>query len=457
MVRTFGWVLGFSLLAAAPAAASAPLKMTDTTMAVPETFRVLQAFQDTISTVSKELIPSVVYIEAVQEANNRKRKVSGSGFVVSADGLIITNQHVVDRAKKVEVTLVNDRRRYPATIVGADQQTDIAVLRIDPPSPLTVPRFGDYAAVQVGEGVLAIGNPYGLDGTVSFGIVSAKGRNLNVGTLLNDFIQTDAMIDHGSSGGPLVNMRGEIIGVNSMGQGRGIGFTIPINTALDVKDRLVETGELRRGWLGVTIQALDRDLAEHLGFPDLSGVLITHIIDGSPAQTGGLQVEDIITEIDGVPIDAEDNKDLNNFRRAVAAVEPGSKVRFTYQRNGRERKRTVTITEQPTLEGREVSTNFGFSVKEITTSMQMANRLTSREGAFVSFVEKDSVGAEAGLRVGAVIVELNGKSIRSVEDFESAVGELKVGERFLIKARAGESLRYHLLIPYGSMLSEAEE
>ncbi len=441
------------LLSVATVRAGAPSSATEGVDAVAETYRVLEAFQDTIGRVSGEVLPSVVFIEAVQKINNRKRKVTGSGFIVSDDGVIVTNEHVVDKAQKVEVTLVNDRRKYPATIIGTDQQTDIAVIRIEPEGVLPVPRFGDYADVRVGEGVLAIGNPYGLDGTVSFGIVSAKGRNLNVGSLINDFIQTDAMIDHGSSGGPLVNLRGEIIGVNSMGQGRGIGFTIPINTALEVRDRLLRSGQLERGWLGVTVQPLSRELAEHLGYADVTGVLVTHVIEDSPAARAGIRIEDIITDVDGAAIDTEDANDLNSFRRTVAAIDPGSKVKIGLQRGRKAFERRVTMGEQPKLEGEEFETDYGFTGKEITASMQLANRLDSREGVFVSFVEKDSVAAEAGIMYGEVVVEVGGRSVKTLDDFREALAKLPAdGSRFLVKARAGDSLRYHLLIPYGKEL-----
>jgi serine protease Do len=411
----------------------------------------LRLFEDVISQVSANLLPSVVYIEAIRRVNNRRSLVTGSGFVVSADGYIVTNEHVVDKTQKIEVTLSGDRRKYRAELIGADQQTDIAVIKIVPLAPLPVPAFGDYAAVRVGEGVLAIGNPYGLDGTVSFGIVSAKGRNLSVGSLINDFIQTDASIDPGSSGGPLVNLRGEIIGVNSRGQGRGIGFTIPINTALEVRDRLIESGSFSRGWLGVSVQPLSRDLAEFLGVPDLKGAIVTHVITDSPAGKGKLKPEDIIVRVGEIDIDAENEKDLNGFRRTVAAIKPGEKVQIEILRDGKPRKLSVSIGEQPRIDGTEFETDFGFTGQDITTSMQLANRLDSLDGVFVSFVEKGSIAAEARLVFGQVIVNVNNQPIRNLADFEKAMAALPPGKPFLLTALAGGSLRYHLLVPYGGI------
>lgn len=442
----FRFALALSLLLAATAPARAAA-VTDASLR-PADFAVFQAFQSTITSVSAKIIPAVVYIEAVQKINNRKQKVSGSGFIAGEDGVIITNEHVVQKAQKVEVTLLGDKRRYKAVVVGTDEQTDIAVLKIEPPHKLAVPPMGDYKNVRVGEGVLAIGNPLGLDGTVSFGIVSAKGRNLNVGTLINDFLQTDAMIDHGSSGGPLVNLRGEIIGVNSMGQGRGIGFTIPINTALDVRDRLLNGG-VQRGWLGVTVQPLNRDLADFWEQPELTGAIVTHVIEGSPAGKGGIRPEDIIVAINGESIDVEDEKDLNRFRRVVAAVPPQTKVPVKVLREGKPKMLTVAVGVQPKIEGDELETDFGFTGQEITASLQVANRLTDREGVFVSFVEKDSVASEAGILYGEVVVYVNETRIRNLADFKAAMSALEPQRRFLVKARAGDSLRYHLLLPYG--------
>jgi serine protease Do len=422
----------------------------------PTDYAVFRAFEDTITSVSEKVIPLVVYIEAVQKRNNRKQKVSGSGFIAGKDGVIITNEHVVDKAQKIQVSLLNDKRKYPAKVIGTDAQTDIAVIKIDPPAGLPLPTFGSYEKVRVGEGVLAVGNPYGLDGTVSFGIVSAKGRNLNVGKLINDFLQTDAMIDHGSSGGPLVNLRGEIIGVNSMGQGRGIGFTIPINTALEVRDRLLKSGDVQRGWLGVTVQPLNRELADFWKRPELTGAIVTHVIEDSPAAKAGMKTDDIIVSIGGEPLDVEEEKDLNNFRRAVAALKPGDKTRFKVLRDWKPRELMVAMGEQPKIEGDEVETNFGFTVQEITASIQLANRLPDRDGVFVSFVEKDSVAAEAGLLYGEVIQFLNGVRVKSLQDFAKQMEKIPAGQRFLIKARSGDSLRYHLLIPYGKNIKEVQ-
>src|SRR4029453_3047549 len=222
--------------------------------------------------------------QAIVKFDDRRSEVTGSGLIVTPDGAVLTNEHVVDKAEKITVSVPGRKRKYPARLIGTDRQTDVALLRIDPDPehPFTAARLSSEA-VHVGQWVLAIGNPYGLDGTVSLGIVSAKGRNLEIPELLNDFIQTDAMIDRGSSGGPLVDLEGRVIGINSRGQGRGIGFTIPGDTVPDVPAQISDGG-VERGWLGISIQPLDRDLAAYLGQPDVSGVIVNSVADDSPAQ-----------------------------------------------------------------------------------------------------------------------------------------------------------------------------
>src|SRR5262245_44138404 len=207
-----------------------------------------------IVTVAEKVTPSVVHIQAIVKFDARRNEVTGSGLIVTPDGAVLTNEHVVDKAEKITVSVPGQKRKYPARLIGTDRQTDIALLRIEaePDHPFQAARLSPDP-VRVGQWVLAIGNPYGLDGTVSLGIVSAKGRNLEIPDLLNDFIQTDALIDRGSSGGPLVDLEGRVVGINSRGQGRGIGFTIPIDTVLDVLAQ-VNQGGVERGWLGVSIQ-----------------------------------------------------------------------------------------------------------------------------------------------------------------------------------------------------------
>jgi serine protease Do len=406
--------------------------------------------QEHITRIAQEVIPSVVHVEVIQKENNRNTKVRGSGFVLSSDGYIVTNEHVVSKAVKVEISLMKQKRKIPAKVVGTDKLTDIALLKIDPEGiPLKPVKLGDDSKLQVGEWVMAVGNPYGLDGSVSFGIVSAKGRNLPEVGLLNDFIQTDALIDYGSSGGPLVNLSGEVVGINSMGQGRGIGFTIPISTVKEVVERL-KNQSLERGWLGVVLQPFSRDLAEYLGNSDLHGVLITQIFPDSPAEKAGLQPEDLIVFLEGIPVEAEEEEDINQFRRLISNYPPGQTVTLTIFRKGKTLTKKVTLGKQPKVEGEEWETPFGFTLKELTELTALELRLKQQKGVIVSYVERGSPGSEGGVREGDLLVEVEGKQIITLEDAKKAFQELEGKSRFMVKVQRGEGIYWHLIRPFQS-------
>ncbi len=402
------------------------------------------SLEERIVAVSQAVTPSVVHINAVVRVNDRRNEVTGSGLIARADGLVLTNQHVVDKAVKVEVTVPGRKRPYPAEIVGTDRQTDVAVLRIRADRPLPAANFGDVATVRVGQWVLAIGNPYGLEGTVSLGIVSAKGRNLEVPGLLNDFIQTDAMIDRGSSGGPLVDLEGRVVGLNSRGQGRGIGFTIPVDTVLDVMAEL-EGGGVERGWLGTSIQPLSRELASYLGVPDATGVIVNGVSEGSPAADAGLRPGDLLTTFGDHDVDAEKDENLGAFQRRVAGTAPGSNVRLQVLREGRFREVEVTIGTQPKVEPEEEESDLGFHVQEITEGLFRSERLPVRDGVFVSFVARGSPAGRAGLFTGDVVVGVDSLPVAGLDDFRRAVARAEDQRRVLLRARRGEDLRFLLL------------
>jgi serine protease Do len=409
--------------------------------------QIFDKLQNIIISVSEKIKPCVVHIEAYLRTQQKRVRVTGSGILVNREGYILTNSHVVYQAEKVVVTIPGTKKQYEPLIVGTDQMTDLAVLRIPPSGDLDIPfpAFGDSSKLKVGEWVIAVGNPYGLDGTVSFGIVSAKGRNLNVGLLLSDFIQTDAMIDPGSSGGPLVNLSGEIIGINTMAQGRGIGFTIPIETALNIMQGFIDQGGIERGWLGVKLQPLSRKLAAHLKIPEVSGVIVTVVNEDSPAETAGILPGDIITAFDHHPVEAETDEDLKVFARGIAQTEIGKEVEIRVLRGNQPMVLQTTITQQPEMSSDEIETLFGFNVTEITTPLYFANRLFTMNGMFVSFVDTGSPAGEADLEPGDVIVKIEGMPVSNKKEFEAALTRISGYPRFLIQFYRGRELRVGLL------------
>jgi serine protease Do len=404
----------------------------------------LDALQRRVIEISRRVTPSVVHVEAIVKVNDRRNEVTGSGVIVSADGRILTNHHVVEKAEKVSVTVPGVKGQIPARIVGTDKQTDIALLRIDPATPLAVASLGTSDDVEVGQWVLAVGNPYGLDGTVSLGIVSAKGRNLGIPDLINDFIQTDAMIDRGSSGGPLVDLDGRVVGINSRGQGRGIGFTIPVDTALDVMKQL-DNGGIERGWLGIGIQPFDRDLAAYFGVPEETGVVVSSVAPRSPAAAAGIEAGDVLTEFGGAAIEAEKEEDLGSFQRQVARLAPGETAEVALWRRGARETVRVTLAEAPKVEPDEVESDAGFHAQEITETLVRTERLRTRNGAFVSFVASGSPAAEAGLESGDVIRKVEAHEIANLGELRSALGEVENLARFLLVAERGEETRLVLV------------
>jgi serine protease Do len=420
------------------------------------------SLEERIIAVSEQVKPSVVFVQAIVRVNDRKTEVTGSGVIASADGLVLTNHHVVERAEKVEVSVPGRKQPYRAEVLGNDKQTDLAVLRIRPEQPLAAARFGRVEDVRVGQWVLAIGNPYGLDGTVSLGIVSAKGRNLEIPELLNDFIQTDAMIDRGSSGGPLVDLEGRVIGINSRGQGRGIGFTIPVDTVLEVLAQISEGG-VERGWLGVSIQPLDRDLAAYLGMSKTTGVIVNSVAEGSPAEKAGVRAGDVLTAFAGRAIEAEKEEDLGDFQRRVARTAPGTKVELALMRDGKPKTAKATLGTQPKVEPAEAESDLGFQVQEITENLYRDQRLSTRAGAYVSFVAGGTPASEAGLSQGDVVVKMGERGIASLDDFRAAARAEEGEERVLIHAWRGSDLRLLLLkrggkgAPAGEPASDAQD
>jgi Do/DeqQ family serine protease len=357
----------------------------------------------------------------------------GSGVIVNADGYILTNHHVVDGALEIKVELT-DNRTFTAKLVGSDPPSDLAVLKVEATGLTAVP-VGDSDKVRVGDVVLALGNPMGIGQTVTSGIVSAKGRatGLSDGSF-EDFLQTDAAINRGNSGGALVNVNGELIGINSQilspsGGNIGIGFAIPSNMAKAVMDQLMKTGKVRRGMLGVTIQPVDADLAASMNLPVARGAIVTGVQAGGPAEKAGVKRGDVITAVNSQPIG-----DPNVLRNTVAAMAPGTKATLTVHRNGRDEQLPISLAElpeRPRGDSEETSRNngggttnekFGLSLQVYTA--EFADRYgldADDQGLIVTRVDPAGSAAAAGIRVGDLIQEVNRRPVRNVPDFSAAV------------------------------------
>jgi len=413
--------------------------------------KVLNLFDDlqkVIISLSRRIQPSVIHLEVVKKSNSFKFKSLASGLVVDPDGYILTNEHVVDKAQSIRVTLTN-KLEYPAEVIGTDKQTDLALIKIKTEDKLIVPKFGDSDKIEVGEWVIAVGNPFGFDRTVSFGIVSGKGRVIpflpEESRLISDFIQTDAAIDPGSSGGPLVNLKGEVIGINSIGLGRGQGFTIPINTALKIKNKLLSVGVIERGWLGLSIQPLNREFAQYFGDEKLRGILISDMESGSPAEKAGLLPGDIILEYKEEKVSAEKEDDLNRFSLLVSESRVGECASIKIKRKEEVFDLKVKVTLQPKVKAEEYETDLGFTVKEITAVIYRGYMLEDKEGVFVSFVEVGSPASQGKLAEEDVIKKVEDIKISSLEDFKKALEELKDKKELMLTVKRGKSKKFVLI------------
>lgn len=377
-----------------------------------------------------------------QQPNKRVETVRGSGFIMRPDGYIVTNNHVVEGATKITVTLHTGDKRV-ATIVGNDPKSDLAVIKIDE-EKLPFLLFGDSNKLEVGEWAIAIGNPFGLSESVTVGVVSAKGRSqLNI-TDFEDFIQTDAAINPGNSGGPLLNIEGEVIGINTAivsGSGgyMGIGFAIPSRMAERIIEQLIENGSVTRGFLGVTMQPIDSDLASYYKLPKVAGALVTDVSKGSPADLGGLEREDIILEYNG-----KDVETLSAFRNAVAMMKPGSKLRMKVKRDGKIITVNVTIATLPQdiVANGSLLDRLGMSVQPLTPEIAKKLGYTDEEGVVVTAVKPGGAAASVGLRPGSLIVAVNRKNVTSVEELNEALAASKGDKRLLLMVRQGEIVRF---------------
>ena len=357
-----------------------------------------------------------------------KQKSLGSGVIIDKEGYILTNNHVVEKASSIKVKL-SDGKEYDAKVIGKDAKTDIALIKVNVKNSLPVAVLGDSDKLDVGDWVVAIGNPYGLDHTVTAGIVSAKGRVIGQGPY-DDFIQTDASINPGNSGGPLFNLRGEVIGINTaiISGGQGIGFAIPVNMAKALLPQLKTTGKVVRGWLGVVIQKVTPELAKSFGLKELEGALVSDVMEDSPAAKAGVKRGDVIVSFDGKPI-----KEMDQLPRIVAATQVGKKVRMKLIRDGSPLDADVTIVEgrdetrEAANTGAEMDKNFGLVVQNVTPEIARHLNIKDTKGVIVTDVQQGSPADEADVRAGDIIREINRKPVRNVDDFRAITG--KVGPK----------------------------
>jgi serine protease Do len=381
---------------------------------------------------------------------SQKQQSLGSGVIVNPNGTILTNNHVVDRADKITVVL-SDGRKFPARVVGKDPESDIAVVRIDA-GGLPIARLGDSDKLQIGEWVLALGNPFNLSHTVTAGIVSARGRNLDgLDSRFQDFIQTDAAINPGNSGGALVNMDGEVVGINTAiesptGVYVGYGFAIPINMARRVMESLIASGKVSRGWLGVTIDNIPEEASSTLGLKSQEGAIVSEVHEDTPAQKAGVQTGDVIVAVNGKPI-----KDRDDLVKTIAATDPGRPVSLKVVREKKEVTIFVTLGERPpmgklaAMGGREESASaqaLGIEVQDLTPDLAEQFGYKGQAGVVITGIAEDSPAAEARLREGDLIKSVGQRPVKSAAEFRRALSTLKPGEYALLLVRRGRSQRF---------------
>ncbi len=372
-----------------------------------------------------------------------KRQGLGSGFIMSKDGYVVTNNHVIDKATDVQVVLQNGDK-FKAEIIGKDPKTDLAVLKFEPDQEVQAVNFGDSDHLRIGDWVIAIGNPFGLGYTVTAGIVSAKGRSLGLGAY-DDFIQTDASLNPGNSGGPLFNLQGEVVGVNTaiVARGQGIGFAIPIDMAEFVIEQLKSDGKVVRGWLGVYVQKVTPEIASSFGLKEDEGALVSDLAPDSPAEKAGIVRGDVIVEYDGQPVN--DVSDLTNM---AAVTAPGTEVDVKVVQDGKPKNVKVTLAEFPEQEAQvkdEVRKGLGLTVRQLTPNIVKRFKLSQDEGVIIANVERGSAAGDAGLKPGDIVLEINKEPIDTLADYSSALEDVNPGDTALFLVKRGQNTIYAAL------------
>ena len=376
-----------------------------------------------------------------------KTHALGSGFVISEKGLILTNNHVVEKATEIKIKLETGKE-YDAKLVGRDPKTDLALIQVAPDKDFPKPAvLGDSDSLRVGDWVMAVGNPFGLGHTVTTGIISAKSRILGAGPY-DDFLQTDAAINPGNSGGPLFNMQGQVIGINTaiIAQGQGIGFAIPVSMAEELLPQL-KTGKIVRGWLGVMIQDITPELAKSFGLKRSEGVLISDVVKGSPADKGGLKRGDVLQRFNGKEIE-----NAHKLSQLVAATNPDTVIKIDLLRNGKDETISLKLGTMPE-EGQKIisqqkESDWGMMVQELTPQLvQQLGLKPGTTGVVISDITEGSPAAEAGLRTGDLITEVNRTAIKNLNDYQQALKQVKNGDNLLLLVKRAGGALYVVLAP----------
>jgi serine protease Do len=443
------------LLTAAPALAQSPV----------DPAAVLRAMEEAFTAVADRVMPAVVNVSTTPKRGHtgeevpelfrefseefRRRppspRASGSGLIVDPNGYILTNNHVIENASEITVRL-SDARKFTATLVGRDAKTDLAVLKVDAPVPLPAAQLGDSDALRVGQWAVAIGNPFGLDRTVTVGIISATARTrVGVATYEN-FIQTDASINPGNSGGPLLNLDGRVVGINTaiVAAGQGIGFAIPINMAKDVMRQLIAGGRVVRGWLGIAIQDVTDELAKSFGVAEREGVLVAQVMEGSPAEASGLKPGDVIVGFGGATI-----RETPELQRRVAAISPGQQIEVTVKRDGQTVPVMVTVGEMPSDEpvaaADPADESWGLVVEPLPRDLAQRFGI-ARTGVLITDVSPGSPADRAGLRRGDVVTEVEGAPIPDVGTLYRELATVKESARLYVYRHGVEATRQFVMV-----------
>ena len=378
----------------------------------------------------EEVFPKWFFGGPPRPPEGEPREGAGSGVLISPDGYILTNQHVVDGATSIQIQL-GEGQSYTARLVGGDAETDLALLKIDAAGPLPAARLGDSEALRVGDWVLAIGNPYGYDHSVTVGVVSGKGRrNISRHREFDDFIQTDAAINFGNSGGPLLNAKGEVVGINTaiVSPGLGIGFAVPINIAKQVIPQLQAGGKVARGYLGVSVESVSPETQQAFALPGATGALVNEVVPGKPAARAGLQHGDVILKVNGEAV-----QNSEGLVRRISQMQPGERAELTVWRDGAPQQLEVVLTdrssegpaaEQEAAAAPAARDPLGLSVDEVTPRMRRELKLGEEiRGVVVTAIEPGSAAAQAGLREGMVLTEINRQPLVGLDDYDRRLAD----------------------------------